>query len=693
MVFEKSIIIGGRTLSVTLGRVARQAHGAAWVQYGDTVLLATAVISETISDKSSFTPLMVDYREKSYAAGKIPGGFFKREGRPSEKEVLSARLVDRPLRPLFPKELRNEIMVGCFVMSSDQENDADILGINAASIALSISEIPFLGPIGAVRVGKINNEFVVNPIFSLLKDSNMEIVVVGTMDDLIMVEGEAKEISEDEMVKALRFAHNEIKQIITIQQELMKECGVPKRTLEKEDIPADLKNAVHQFAYQRIVDVIHTQDKRIRRQKMCEITEETKTALAEQFPNSNFAIELLLSEFEKNEIRSVLLTKGVRIDGRGVDDIRPITCEISVLPRTHGSAIFTRGQTQALAVTTLGSKIDEQKIEDLVGGEWWKRYMLHYNFPSFCVGEVKIPRGPSRREIGHGNLAERALKSVMPDESDFPYTIRIVSDILESNGSSSMATVCAGSLSLMDAGVPIKRPVAGIAMGLIKENNTTLILTDILGDEDHIGDMDFKITGTRTGITAMQMDIKIGGVSFDIIEKALDKARENRFKILDIMEQTINAPRSQISPYAPKIFNFKIDIENIGAVIGPGGKIIREIQTRYNCTISIEDDGTVFISAHDSIKGEEAKNFILVMLQGPEVGQIYKGKVRKITNFGAFVEILPGKDGLLHISEIENRRINKVEDVLKLGDEIEVQVKRVDPQGKIDLTRKALLKS
>ena len=693
MVIRKEKEIGGRKLIIETGRVANQASGAVWVQYEGTVVLVTSVASEEKTDIYDFLPLYVEYREKAYAAGKIPGGFFKREGRPSEKEIISARLIDRPIRPLLLKNFPYEIQITAFVLSSDGETEADILGIIGASSALFISDVPFNGPIGAVRLGRIDGKFVVNPTHSQLNQSDMEIVIAGTENNVIMVEGETKEISEEEIVEALKFGHNEIKKVVLIQQELVKLCGKEKRPLENNGLDEDFCNKIREWSTGKIKELLKIKDKAERRKFSQEIFERLKIDFKDYLESDNNInenmIKSVVNEVEHKEMRKIITEEGVRIDARCLDDIREITCEIGVLPRTHGSAIFTRGQTQALCVTTLGTKVDEQKIEGLEEA-FWKSYMLHYNFPSFSVGEVKPMRGPGRREIGHGFLAERAIKPVIPKDDVFPYTIRMVSDILESNGSSSMATVCAGSLSLMDAGVPIRDAVAGIAMGLIKEDDKISILTDILGDEDHLGDMDFKVTGTKLGITAFQMDVKIEGITFDILSEALQKAHNGRLYILDIMNKTISKPRAEISPYAPKIITFKIDVKDIGTIIGPGGKVIREIQEKTGVTVSIENDGMIFISAPEGEMGQKAKQMIENMLEVPEVGKIYNGKVKKITSFGAFVEIIPGKDGLLHISEIEKYRIRRVEDVLKLGDEVRVKIIKIDPQGKIDLSSKVL---
>ncbi len=690
MVVRKEIEIGGRKLSIETGRVAKQADGAAWVQYGETVILATAVSSDTPVTGTDFMPLSVEYRERAYAAGKIPGGFFKREGKPSEKEVVSARLTDRPIRPLFPEDYRNEVQVIIYVLSADQENDADILGPIGASAALSISDIPFLGPIASVRVGRVNGEFVINPTFAQLDESDMDVVIAGSADSVAMVEGWSKEISEEDMVGALEFGHAEIKKIVQLQEELVAEVGKAKRIYEPVEIPAELKEEVRKRADEKMEEIVTIADKKQRSTALKELVSTIAEALEEEFPDAKGMIGTIVGDIEKEKMRRNILEKGHRLDGRSLTEIRPITCEVGVLPRAHGSALFTRGQTQSLSATTLGTKMDEQKIEGLEASSW-KRYMLHYNFPPFSVGEVKPMRGPGRREIGHGQLAERALKPIIPEDTEFPYTIRIVSDILESNGSSSMATVCAGSLSLMDAGVPVKDAVAGIAMGLIKEDDKVAILTDILGDEDHMGDMDFKVAGTAHGVTAFQMDIKITGISFDIMRQALQQAREARLKILDIMNQTIDKPREEISRYAPRIMSVQVPVDTIGAIIGPGGKNIREIIEKTGATIDIEDDGTVTIASVDSDAAKEAKRIVEAYSAVPEEGKVYRGKVKKIMNFGAFVEILPGKEGLLHISELEYHRVNKVEDILHVGDEVEVKLLKVERDGKLELSRKALL--
>ncbi len=677
-----------KVLIIETGKVAKQAHGAATVRLGDTLILATVVEAKPLDIQRDFFPLLVDYREKAYAAGKIPGGFFKREGRPSEKETVSARLIDRALRPLFPEGYFNEVQIMVMVLSSDQENDADILGLIGASAALSMSHIPFYQPVGAVRVGRLNGEFIVNPTFSELEACDIDMVVAGTRDFVNMVEGECHEVSESELLSALEFGHKQIQMLIDLQEELCVKVGEPKPQVEVAVIDPELVETVTSLAVEKIKEANHADDKKNREEKIENLIDSITSELAEKFPECELKIKSLVQDLEKKDMRQMILNEGRRADGRTIDQVRPITCEVGYLPRTHGSALFTRGQTQCLAVTTLGTKIDEQRIDDLEG-ESTKSYMLHYNFPPFSVGEVKPVRGPGRREIGHGALAERAIQPVIPKEDAFPYTVRIVSDILESNGSSSMATVCGGTLSLMDAGVPIKAPVAGIAMGLIKEGEKYAILTDILGVEDHLGDMDFKVTGTSTGITAFQMDVKISGVDLNLLGEALARAKEARLHILHIMEETIAKPRAELSAYAPRIIIIKVKPDQIGAIIGPGGKMIRSIIEQSGAKIDIEDDGSVFIASVDQKAGELAQKIIMQLIEEPEIGKEYLGKVKRITTFGAFVEILPGQDGLLHISEIDTRRIKQVEDVLSVGDEVKVKVIGIDSEGKIKLSRKA----
>lgn len=690
MINRKEIELGGRTLIIETGKLAKLAAGAAMVQFGETVVLATVTLSEKPETQRDFFPLQVEYRERAYAAGKIPGGFFKREGRPSEKETVSARLTDRPIRPLFPKDFRYEVQIIIFVLSADKENDADVLGTVAASTALSLSEAPFNGPIASVRVGRVNGELVINPTFQQLEDSDIDVVLAGSRDSIMMVEGWSKEISEDDMLAALEFGHKEIIRIVELQDEMVKESGNPKMEYVPTAPPEELKKEIVSKYSDQVQAALELTDKSERKNQIREIKDSAATAFEESNPDDLNFVGPVIDEVLKDKMRQQVLSISKRIDQRGMDDIREISCEVGLIPRAHGSALFTRGQTQSLAATTLGTKVDEQRIDGLEE-ETWKRYMLHYNFPPFSVGEARPIRGTSRREIGHGLLAERALKQLIPSEEEFPYTIRIVADVLESNGSSSMASVCAGSLSLLDAGVPIRENVAGIAMGLIKEGDKVAILTDILGDEDHMGDMDFKVAGTRKGITAFQMDIKIAGLTSDIMHTAMEKAHGARIKILDLMDEIISKPREDISKYAPRITTMKIPVDMIGTVIGPGGKMIRGIIEQTGVTMDIEDDGTVTIASSDSEAAAEARSIVEKLTTLPEAGETYSGKVKKITNFGAFVEILPGREGLLHISEIEHHRINRVEDVLKVGDIVEVKLLHIERDGKYSLSRKALI--
>jgi len=688
---SKSIELNGKTLSIETGKMAKQANGAVVVRYGDTIVLVTAVAAEEMGEYRGFFPLSVEYREKTYSAGKIPGGFIKREGRPSDKEILTARLIDRPIRPLFPDNFLFETQIIANVLSMDKENDPDVLAGLGASAALVISNIPFDGPIATVRVIKLNNEYIVNPAMEKVEHAELELVVAGSEDSITMVEGEAKEVPETDVLTAINTAHETIKKLIVLQRELMSEVPVEKRTVETDELPEGLEAKVQSLGLDKIKEAVKIREKAERRQALRKMKEEVLEALAEDYPESENIISEILHEIEKNEVRSMMLGDKIRLDGRGYTDIRPITSEVNLLPRAHGSALFTRGQTQSLGVVTLGTKADEQII-DALEGESSKKYTLHYNFPPFCTGEAKPIRGVSRREIGHGNLAERALKPVIPLNDPFPYTIRIVSEILESNGSSSMATVCAGSLSLMDAGVPVKDSVAGIAMGLIKENDQIAILSDILGDEDHLGDMDFKVAGTKNGITAVQMDIKISGISQDIMARALEQAREGRLFILDKMNETISEPRAEISRWAPRIIEFQIPIDKIGGVIGPGGKTIRGIIEQTGVVIDIDDEGRVTIASPDVEAVEEAVGIVRGMIEEPEVGKAYKGIVKRVKDFGCFVEFMPGKEGMVHISELELTRTNKVSDVVKEGDTINVIVKAIGTDGKIALSRKQYLK-
>lgn len=687
----KSIEIGGKTLSLEFGKYAKQANGSVMVRYGDTMVLVTAVCAEEPNEEQDFFPLQVEYREKSSAAGKFPGGFVKREGKPSEKEILSARLIDRPIRPLFPDEFLNETQIVATVFSYDGENDSDILGAIGASAALSISDIPFNGPIAEVRVGRLDNNFIINPTINQIEKSDLELVVAGTKDSIMMVEGEAKELSEDVMLDALKFAHQEIKKIISVQEELVAEVGKPKLEIKPKEISEDLFNDVKSLAYEKIARLVSTVlSKEERSKQNKELSEFVKTNLTEKYPEQEKVIEKLLHDFEKELMRKRILEEGLRLDGRTTTEIRPITSELGILPRVHGSALFTRGETQSLASLTIGTKNDEQIVDGLLQ-EFTKHFYLHYNFPPFSVGEVGRMSGVGRREIGHGNLAERSLKNLIPSEDEFPYTIRIISDILESNGSSSMASVCSGSLVLMDGGVPIKTAVAGIAMGLVKEADKFAILTDILGNEDHLGDMDFKVAGTSEGITGFQMDIKIEGISFEIMELALQQAREGRLKILDIMNKAIDKPRPSISEFAPRLIKFKIDPDQIGAVIGPGGKIIQGLQREYGVDIFINDDGMVTIASPNLDSAIRCRDYIKSIAALPELGEIYDGVITKVMDFGAFVEILPGKEGLLHISQIDNKRVNKVADYFKEGDKVTVKLIKIE-NGKYSLSRKDLIK-
>ncbi len=687
----KQVEIGGKSFFIETGRFAKQANGAAMVRYGDTMVLVTAVASPDVKPDQDFFPLQVEYREKTSAAGKFPGGYIKREGRPTEKEILSARLIDRPIRPLFPKNFKNETQIIAFVVSHDGENDADVLAAVGASAALTISDIPFDGPMGEVRVGRLNGNLIVNPTFQQLKDSDIDLVVGGTADSLMMVEGEAKQISESELLEALKFAHEEIKKLVQIQEELRIEVGKPKMVVPEVIIDEALKKDVYDLAYDKLKSIVYSiLTKEERSQKNSELAEFVKSSLAEKYPEQEKVIDELLHDLEKEFMRERILKEGIRLDGRTTTQIRPITIELGILPRTHGSVLFTRGETQSLATLTLGTKNDEQIVDGLVD-EYTKKFMLHYNFPPFSVGEVGKMTGVGRREIGHGHLAERALKAVVPSEDQFPYTIRIISDILESNGSSSMATVCSGSLSLMDGGVPIKKAVAGIAMGLVKEGDQYAILSDILGNEDHLGDMDFKVAGTDEGITAFQMDIKIHGISFEIMEKALQQAKEGRLHILKIMNEAISKPRETLSQYAPRLITMKVDTDQIGLIIGPGGKTIQGMQRLFGVEIVIDDDGTVNIASPNRENAQKCKEYIKKMTATPEVGEVYEGIITKIMDFGAFVEILPGKEGLLHISQIDNKRVNKVADYFKEGDKVTVKLVKIE-NGKLSLSRKELLK-
>lgn len=690
MIITKEVEIGGKKLSIETGRFAKQSNGAVMVSYGDTMVLVTVVASKKTNTTLDYFPLSVEYKERYFAAGKFPGGFIKREGRPTEKEILSGRLIDRPIRPLFPSEYNNDTQIAAFVYSFDGENDPDVIAAVGASAALAISDIPFLEPIGEVRVGRINGEFIVNPTVSQIKESDLELTIAGTETSIMMVEGESLEASEDDILNALKFAHVEIVKIIDLQKELVAACGLPKMVVETKLINQELVNEVNALAYDKYKEVVYSVlTKEVRYAKNDAINAEALEALAEKYPEDETDIRNILHDIEKDLMRKRILEEGVRLDGRNLTEIRQITSEVGIIPRTHASALFTRGETQSLTTITLGTAKDEQIVDGL-GEENKKAFYLHYNFPPFSVGETGRYGGQGRREIGHGNLAERALKFVVPSKENFPYTIRINSDILESNGSSSMATVCAGSLAMMDAGVPVKKAISGIAMGLVKEGEKFAVLSDILGNEDHLGDMDFKVAGSAEGITAIQMDIKIQGISFEIMQKALAQAKEGRMHILGKMNETLAAARESISPYAPSLIFIQINPEKIGAVIGQGGKIIQGIQRDFNVEINIEEDGKVAIAGVNIDDARRAKDYIKGIVTDPEIGMEYVGKVIKIADFGAFVEFIPGVQGLLHISQIALERVNKVSDFLKEGDIIPVKLLKME-NGKYSLSRKALL--
>ncbi|MBI4381540.1 MAG: polyribonucleotide nucleotidyltransferase [candidate division NC10 bacterium] len=692
MIARVERIIEGKSLSVEVGRVARQADGAALVRYGDTVVLVTAVASKQPRQGIDFFPLTVDYQERAYAAGKIPGGFFKREGRPHDKETLTARLIDRPLRPLFPKGYRQDVQIISTVLSADQENDPDILAIMGASAALTISPIPFLGPIGAVRVGRVDGKFVLNPTYAQQERTDIDLVVAGTQAAVVMIEAGAKEVSEESMAEAIDFSHKGIQALIDMLLELADKLGVAKVPFESPPPDQELRERVSTLARHGLRTLAGVADKEEQRTRRQQLFDEVMAQFGEEPDNRKLVVRGLFEQIEHEELRRMILEEGRRADGRALDQVRPISAEVGILPRTHGSALFTRGQTQALVTTTLGTSEDEQRLDD-IEGEGTKRFMLHYNFPPFSVGEVRFMRGPGRREIGHGALAERALATVLPPKEEFPYTLRIVSDILESNGSSSMATVCGASLSLMEAGVPIRCAVAGVAMGLVMENDRTAILTDIIGLEDHLGDMDFKVAGTRQGLTALQMDIKTQGITAGLMAKALEQAKRARLHILDQMDRAISEPRPSISVYAPRIITIMIPVDKIRDVIGPGGKVIRGIVAESGAKIDVSDDGRVEIASVDEAAAQKALSIISRIVEVPEVGKVYPGKVVKIMDFGAFVQILPGTDGLLHISQISEHRVKKVEEVLSEGEEIMVKVIDIDKSGKIRLSRKEVLES
>jgi polyribonucleotide nucleotidyltransferase len=682
--------IGGRILSIQAKKVAKQATGSVVVQYGDTLVLVTAVAAHDERD-SDFLPLTVEYQEKIYAAGRIPGNYFRREiGRPSEKETLTARLIDRPIRPLFPKEWRYETQVIATVLSMDQENDPDTLAMIGASAALEMSEIPFAGPIAAVRVGRIDGQLQINPPSSELEKSDINIIVAGSKTGLVMVEGGSNVVREADLLEAMFFGHREMQPLIDLQSKLKESTGVPKRAFKPPQKDPELVDSLTAKAAERMREAILIPQKKGRQEALRELKAAIVEELGEAYSDRQNEVYTILDDLQKQISRNLILKENRRIDNRKFNEIRPITCEVGLLPRPHGSALFTRGETQVLGVLTLGSGQDEQRVETLYGEEF-RPFMLHYNFPPYSVGEVKRISGPTRRDIGHGGLSTRAIEKILPDKEAFDYTIRLVSEVLESNGSSSMGTVCACCMALMDGGVPIKAPVAGIAMGLVKDDEKVIILSDILGDEDHSGDMDFKVTGTADGITALQMDIKIHELSKEIMQSALEQAREGRIFILNKMLETIREPRKEISPYAPTISTIKINPDKIREVIGPGGKIIRGIQSETNTSIEIDDSGLVKIAAYSKEEGDAALKMVQDLTREPEVGAIYDGTVVKITDFGAFVQILPGSDGLVHISQLANRRITKVSDVVKEGDPLKVKVLEISRDGKIRLSHKAVL--
>ena len=681
----------GRPLILETGRLARQAAGSVLVRFGDTMVLGSVTVSPNVSSLPFF-PLTVEYKEKTYAAGKIPGGFIKREGRPSEKEILACRLIDRSIRPLFPEGFKHEVQVFVTVISADQENDADILGAVAASAALALSPVPWNGPLGAVRVGRVDGNWILNPTFQHLEHSSIDLTVSGTADSVVMVEGGALEISEAEMLEALKVAQKGIKDIVKLVEQLVKKAAQPKMTWAGPAVDATLQARVRELAEARMTKAINAKDKAGRAAGVRAVRDEVAGQLAAEFPDRGKEVGHELEEIEYRVMRAQVLDKAERVDGRKVDEIRPIAITTGELPRVHGSAIFTRGETQALVAVTLGTSDDEQRIDSIdVAGETTKSFMLHYNFPPYSTGEVRPIRGTSRREIGHGALAERALQPLLPDFNSFPYTLRVVSEILESNGSSSMATVCGGSLALMEAGVPMKAACAGVAMGLIKEGKKVAILTDILGSEDHLGDMDFKVAGTEAGITSIQMDIKIEGLDLKLLEEALERARAGRLHILGEMKKALATHRPDLSPYAPRIITIQIKPDKIGDVIGPKGKTIRGIQDATGAKISVDDTGLITIAAVGGEAGQKAKDMVQAIVAEPVVGMIYEGPVKSTTAFGAFIEIIPGVEGLLHISELQHTKTEKTEDVVKKGDIVKVKLLEVDERGRMRLSRKALI--
>jgi len=683
--------LGDKDLILETGKVANRSNGAVWIQYGENIVLVTAVISPTAKENEGFVPLVVDYRERAYAAGKIPGGFFKREGKPSDEEILCSRLIDRSIRPLFPEGFNNEVQIIATVLSAGESNQPVILSIIGACLALSMSEYSFIEPIGGVRIGRVNKEFIINPQDKELKESELNLVVVGNKEGLIMVEGDAHKLEEEVILSAFQEAHSSIKRIIEIEEEFISVAKKGEREFPLYRIDEEIKKKVIDFAQDKIKAIDKDWSKEEKDTYMERIREETLEKFLPDYPEKEMDLLDILNELKKKRMRELIIKEGKRWDLRDIDEIRPISCEVGILPRVHGSGLFTRGETQSLVVATLGTSADEQIIDGLHKKEISKAFMFHYNFPPFSTGEVRFLRGPGRREIGHGSLAEKALLPVLPDNSSFPYTIRLVSDILESNGSSSMASVCGGTLCLMDAGIPISEPVAGVGMGLIKEEDKTIVLTDIQGLEDHLGDMDFKIAGTKEAITALQLDIKISRVSIKVLEEALYKARRARALILEKMETVIKKPRSQLSSYAPRITTLSIPSDKIGNLIGPGGKIIKGIIKETGVEIDIDDiEGKVTISSFDEEGAKKALDMVRRIIRDPQVGEIYLGKVKRITDFGAFVEIAPGKEGLVHISQLSNKFVKSVSDVVKVGDEIRVKLIDIDELGRLNLSRKGI---
>ncbi len=691
MIKSSSREINGRVLNIETGRIAKQASGSAVVTLGETVVLVTVVASQDIREGVDFLPLTVEYQEMSYAGGRIPGNYFRRDmGRPGERETLSARLIDRPLRPLFPENYWYETQIIASVLSTDKESEADVLAVIGASTALQVSDIPFAGPIAAVRVGRIDGKLLVNPPLSLQEKSDINLIVAGSKTAVVMVEGGGKFVSESEMIEAIFYGHQALQPLLEMQDEIQQAVGKPKREIPQPVRDKELEGKVISMATSLLQEVITTADKKVRQDKRDQVARKILESLASESEGKEAEVSGVLHDLEKNMVRRMMLEEGKRIDGRAFDQVRPIECVVGILPRIHGSALFTRGETQAMVLTTLGTEMDEQRIETIYGNHF-RNFMFHYNFPPYSVGEVKRLGGPGRREIGHGALAQRALSPVLPTKENFQYTIRIVSEILESNGSSSMASVCGGSLSLMDAGVPLQEPVAGVAMGLVSDGQKMVILTDIIGDEDHYGDMDFKVTGTSSGITALQMDIKVEGVTREVMQQALEQAKRGRLHILGKMNEAMPKPRSALSQYAPVIKTIHIKPEKVRLLIGPGGKVIKEISNSTNSRIDVDDAGRVVVASPDAEHAMLATSMVNKITQDAEVGRLYMGRVRKIMDFGAFVEIFPGTDGLIHISQLDKERVNKVTDILQEGDEVLVKVLEIDKSGRIALSRKAAL--